>query len=53
MTGNKLNSSSGYFNREMLQILAKGEKKATPAVKKTADKKPESKNKPAAKNVRG
>ena len=25
----KLNSSSGYFNKEMLAILDKGEKKAT------------------------
>lgn len=49
----KLNSSSGYFNQEMLKILEKNEKKATPTVKKTADKKPESKSKPASKQTRG
>ena len=50
MESKKLNSSSGYFNQEMLKILAKGEKKTTQPVKKAVDKKPESKNKPATKH---
>lgn len=34
----KLPSSSGYFNKEMLAILNKGEKKTTVAKKQTAKK---------------
>ena len=37
MAEKRMTSSSGYFNQEMLAILAKGEKKA-PAKKKTASK---------------
>ena len=36
MAGKKLNSSSGYFNKEMLAILEKGEKKTTSTSKKKA-----------------
>ena len=42
MAGKTLNSSSGYFNKEMLAILKKGEekpkKKITATKKKTAKK---------------
>ena len=36
MAGKKLNSSSGYFNSEMLAILEKGEKKASTKKKTTS-----------------
>ena len=40
MAEKKLNSSSGYFNKEMLAILDKGEKKTkAPAKKKPATNK--------------
>ena len=38
MAEKKLNSSSGYFNKEMLAILKKGEKKTTSSTKKTVPK---------------
>jgi len=38
MAGKTLPSSSGYFNKEMLSILKKGETKKTPAKKKTTSK---------------
>ena len=38
MAEKRFNSSSGYFSKEMLAILEKGEKKAAPAKKKTATK---------------
>lgn len=38
MAGKKMNASSGYFNKEMLAILNKGEKKTTVAKKQTAKK---------------
>ncbi len=37
MAEKRFNSSSGYFSKEMLAILEKGEKKAAPK-KKTATK---------------
>lgn len=38
MADKKLNSSGGYFNKEMLAILERGEKKASSSAKKTASK---------------
>lgn len=38
MAGKKINSSSGYFNQEMLAILEKGEKRL-PKKKTTSKKK--------------
>ena len=60
MAKKKLPASTGYFNKEMLKILEKGEsktnsKKATakkPAVKKAAPAKKVAAKKPAAKKVK-
>ena len=38
MANKTLPASTGYFNKKMLDILAKGESKAAPAVKNTATK---------------
>lgn len=40
MAGKKMQSSSGYFNKDMLKILEQGEKKtASKGTKKSATKK--------------
>lgn len=39
MANKTLPSSSGYFSKEMLAILKKGEKKSTSKAKKTTKKK--------------
>ena len=39
------NASQGYFNKKMMQILEKGEAKASKSPKTTSTKKPAKKNK--------
>lgn len=39
MANRKMNASTGYFNKQMLDILSKGEKKPTTPKKPTTAKK--------------